>query len=377
MKIYPEISKILKDSGTDFFAMHPCEKIAGLYDLISRDFRHVYLSREEEGVGICGGAYLAGAKPAMLIQSSGLGNMANALCSFIQTYRMPLLVLASWRGVYQERILAQIPLGRRIPRLLKSLEISYTSIENSDDLPLIGKAADNIYGHNIIHVILLSPRLSAEEEIPPTDVECGKSCEKAYTRNSIPERKEIEPVSTRFMILKCVAPYLEGKIVVCNLGRPCKELYNIKHQKSNFYMLGSMGMASSIGLGISLFTSKQVVVIDGDGSLLMNLGTLSTIARESPSNLTILAIDNGVHGSTGNQPTATACRADLEAIAWGSGFRKTFKEADPQKLLATLHSLEGGPNFIHILAKPGNAQVPDVPLAPKEIKNNVMEVLNS
>jgi sulfopyruvate decarboxylase beta subunit len=377
MKIFPEISKILKDSGTDFFAMHPCEKIAGLYDLISRDFRHVYLSREEEGVGICGGAYLAGAKPAMLIQSTGLGNMANALCSLTKTYHMPLLVLASWRGVYQERILAQIPLGRRIPRLLEALEIGYTPIESSDDLPLIGKAAANVYRQNSIHVILLSPRLSAEEKIPPTNAQCRKSVETVDARSPMQKKKEIEPVSTRFVILEGIAPYLEGKIVVCNLGIPCKELYKIKNQKSNFYMLGSMGMASSIGLGISLFTSKEVVVIDGDGSLLMNLGTLSTIARESPNNLTILAIDNGVHGSTGNQPTATGCKADLEAIARGSGFRSTLKEADPQKLLNALQGLHGGPNFIHIPAKAGNAQVPDVPLSPERIKNNMMEVLIS
>ena len=371
MKIFSEISQILKDSGANFFAMLPCEKVAGLYDLTSRNFRHVYLSREEEGVGICGGVYLAGSKPAMLIQSSGLGNMVNALCSLTQTYQMPLLILASWRGVYRERIAAQIPLGRNLPKLLKALNIRYTTIESSDNLSLIGTAADEVYRQNSIHVVLLDPKLMAEEKSSPRNAESRKSSEKANVRN----QKKIEPVSSRFKILEGIVPYLEGKIIVCNLGIPSKELYKIKHQKSNFYMLGSMGLASPIGLGISLFTSKQVAVIDGDGSLLMNLGALSTIAKEKPSNLTILAIDNGVHGSTGNQPTATACCADLEVIARGSGFKKTFKEADPQRLLSTLRDLRGGPNFVHILARPGNAEVLDVPLTPNEIKNNVIEAL--
>ena len=88
-----------------------------------------------------------------------------------------------------------------------------------------------------------------------------------------------------------------------NLGWPSKELYAVKHQPSNFYMLGSMGMVTPIGLGIALSSSKDVIVIDGDGSLLMNPGTLATAASLAPKNLTILAIDNGAYGSTGNQPT--------------------------------------------------------------------------
>jgi sulfopyruvate decarboxylase subunit beta len=142
-------------------------------------------------------------------------------------------------------------------------------------------------------------------------------------------------------------------------------------------MLGSMGLASPIGLGISLFTQKKVVVIDGDGSLLMNLGALSTIAREKPSNLTVLAIDNGVHGSTGNQLTATACGADLEVVARGLGFERTFKETDPRRLLPLLQDLLEGPNFVHIIAKAGNSEAPNVPLTPDEIKNNVMEAIKS
>jgi sulfopyruvate decarboxylase subunit beta len=312
----------------------------------------------------------------MLIQSSGIGNMVNALCSLTETYRMPLLVLASWRGAYQEKIPAQIPLGKRIPRLLEALEINYTPIENIDDLALIEKAANDAYVHSRTHVILLSPEVATTEKTASAGTVCKENSKRSDTRSRELKKKEEKPVATRFRILEGIAPYLEGKIVVCNLGVPCKELYRVKHQKSNFYMLGSMGQASPIGLGISIFTPKKVVVIDGDGSLLMNLGTLSTVARESPRNLTILAIDNGVHGSTGNQPTATMNGdTDLEAIAWGSGIRNTFKVADPTEVLKTLRRLQEGPNFIHIPAKPGNEQVPNVPLTPEEIRDNVMEVL--
>jgi len=118
-----------------------------------------------------------------------------------------------------------------------------------------------------------------------------------------------------------------------------------------------------------------VVVIDGDGSLLMNLGSLSTIAVAKPKNLTILAIDNGVHGSTGNQPTATSFGADLELIAKGAGFKKTHKVASKDELVSTVQNLKAGPNFIHVLAKPGNMEVANIPLTPVEIKRNVLEAM--
>ena len=144
------------------------------------------------------------------------------------------------------------------------------------------------------------------------------------------------PTLTRYDIIKIIAPYLDGKVVVSNLGWPSKELYAIKHQPSNFYMLGSMGMVTPIGLGIALTSSKEVVVIDGDGSLLMNPGTLATAAFASPRNLTIVAIDNGAYGSTGNQPTLAASCVDLEQVARGFGFRNTVKVATKRRLVEVM-----------------------------------------
>ena len=144
--------------------------------------------------------------------------------------------------------------------------------------------------------------------------------------------------------------------MVSNLGWPSKELYAVKHQPSNFYMLGSMGMATPIGLGIALSSKQEVVVIDGDGSLLMNPGTLATAAPRPPKNLTIVAIDNGAYGSTGNQPTLAGSCVDLEQVARGFGFRNTVKTAGGETLLAAIAGGGAGPRFIHALAVPGNAE---------------------
>lgn len=365
-----KIVRALKDAGVDFFATLPCEKAWSLNNLISANFRHIALTREEEGVGICAGAYLSGAKPAMLVQSSGIGNMINALCSLTKTYELPLLIFVSWRGVYREEIPAQVPLGQRLQKILAAIDIEYHIIETPEDTRIVSEFAAEAYADSRVHAILLNPKAWGEEKAENLNSKIEIERTEGHS-----EPITLNPALTRFEILQTVKEYLNGKIVVCNLGIPCKELYQVKHQKSNFYMLGSMGLASSIGLGIASFTKKNVVVIDGDGSLLMNLGALSTIAVAKPRNLTILAVDNGVHGSTGNQPTATSCGVDLELIAKGSGFDNTYKVASKVEILNTLQCLSGGPNFVHVLARSGNAKVPNIPLSPVEIKRNVMEAI--
>ena len=107
--------------------------------------------------------------------------------------------------------------------------------------------------------------------------------------------------------------------VVCNIGFPSQELYSVKDSAKNFYMLGSMGLASSIGLGLSTTISEQVLSIDGDGSVLMNLGTLATVANRAPGNYTLLIVDNGAYGSTGDQPTYTSGKTNLAAMARAAG----------------------------------------------------------
>jgi len=97
-----------------------------------------------------------------------------------------------------------------------------------------------------------------------------------------------------------------------------------------------MGMATPIGLGIALSSKKEVVVIDGDGSLLMNPGTLATAAFASPANLLIVAIDNGAYGSTGNQPTLAGSCVDLEQVARGFGFRNTVKVSGEKELIKAM-----------------------------------------
>jgi sulfopyruvate decarboxylase subunit beta len=120
--------------------------------------------------------------------------------------------------------------------------------------------------------------------------------------------------------LQAIYPALEKRIVVTIMGAVAVELYNLGHRHNFFYLEHAMGLASSMGLGIALsLPQHQVVVIDGDGSLLMNLGTLTTMARYCPTNLLHIVFDNESLLSVGGFPTATATGSDLAGIARAAG----------------------------------------------------------
>lgn len=169
-------------------------------------------------------------------------------------------------------------------------------------------------------------------------------------------------------IMKCI----EDELVICNIGFPSRELYDINDRDENFYMIGSMGLASSIGLGLALARpDKDVVVIDGDGSLLMNMGSLATVFANNPRNLTWIVIDNGAYGSTGNQDTY-AQLLDLSEIAKGVGFKNSFmfEDIDLSEIIKSDDA-----SFIVYETEPGNSQAPIIDLTPVEIKNRFMKTI--
>ncbi len=128
----------------------------------------------------------------------------------------------------------------------------------------------------------------------------------------------------RLDALKAVYSALESRVVVTIMGAVAAELQSIGHRPNFFYLQHAMGLASSMGLGIALCRpDKQIVVLDGDGSILMNLGGLTTLARYRPRNLVHVVFDNESLLSVGGFPTATATGSDLAAIASAAGIPRT------------------------------------------------------
>ncbi|MBE6501233.1 MAG: sulfopyruvate decarboxylase subunit beta [Methanobrevibacter thaueri] len=173
----------------------------------------------------------------------------------------------------------------------------------------------------------------------------------------------------RYEAIQKIMESIDEELVICNIGFPSRELYEIDDRPKNFYMIGSMGLASSIGFGLAMAKPhKDVVVIDGDGSLLMNMGSLVTIFANNPSNLTWIVIDNGAYGSTGNQDTYCQ-KIDLVEAAKGVGYKNSFNFEDIN-LKDIIRSDDV--SFIVYKTEPGNSKAPIIDLDPITIKERFM-----
>ena len=165
---------------------------------------------------------------------------------------------------------------------------------------------------------------------------------------------------------RLVAKLRRDEAVVAGIGNANFDLFAAGHRPQNFYMLGSMGLACPIALGVALAQPERgVIALEGDGSILMSLGCLATIATVRPRNLTIVIWDNGIYQITGKQPTATGGVTDIVAVARGAGLANSewVRDAEHFEQLIDRRFDDGGPVLLaaKIDDRPGMAQTPRDP----------------
>lgn len=367
-----EVADILHTAGIEDIISLPCDRTKGLCETLERRFRYITISREEDGIGLLSGLSLVGARGIIQMQSSGLGNSLGAIMTLPWLYHLPLPILASWRGYYKEAIAAQIPFNEKIPDLLRLYQIPCTIIRGPEEIERIGSVITDAWKHKRPHVALLSPKIwEGDTGQSPGLAFSGRMKEVSLTYS----RRFTEPVMTRADAISVIAELMTDELVVSNIGVPSKELHHARDRPLNFYMLGSYTQASPIGLGMALGTGRKVTVLDGDGSI---LGTtiLPVIAAEKPGNLTIVCLDNGVYGSTGNQCSPAFQVVDLELLAQASGFTRTCKVHSPDELRGAYQTAQqGGPTFIHVIIKPGNSEVANIQFSPVDIRDRFTTAL--
>ena len=175
-------------------------------------------------------------------------------------------------------------------------------------------------------------------------------------------------------VIKTLVPFISDKLVVTNIGLPSQEMHLIDDQPSNFYMLGTMGLASSIGLGLSLAQEKKVLVIDGDGSVLMNFGTFPTIANNPAKNYILLIIDNGSYGSTGDQITYSGKKTNMTEVARACGCENVI-ECSAEETADVVKAAFEADEMTIIISKceSGNIKVPVIEHDPVMIKERFMK----
>ena len=181
----------------------------------------------------------------------------------------------------------------------------------------------------------------------------------------------------RLEATRALSTWFGDDAVIASLGHPAYDLFTAGDRDANFYTWGSMGLASSIGLGLAMAQpDRRVIVLDGDGSLLMNLGSLATIGWVQPKNLVLIVWDNALYGTTGGQDTATAHNANLAAAATAMGIRTVATVRNLDELMESAARVDVEPGPWVIIAKVSENSPTDKPtLDYVLIKNRFMKAM--
>lgn len=172
----------------------------------------------------------------------------------------------------------------------------------------------------------------------------------------------------------------EKELVVTATGMTSREAFSVKDREENFYMLGSMGLVTPLSLGLALnCPDKKIIAIEGDGSVLLNLGSLAMVGAEKPTNLLTIVLDNGTYESTGGQKCISQ-NLDLSKIAKSLGYKNVFSAAEVRELSKTIEKLLKikGPSFLRVRIESSHEKgIPRVSHTPEQIKERFIKALNS
>jgi phosphonopyruvate decarboxylase len=336
-----ELPSALTSLGYRFATGVPCSTFQQVIQHFGAAAMGRYIPAVNEGaaLSLAAGAAMAGVKSLVLLQNSGLGNLINPLTSLVTLYEIPVLVLVSVRDATdgpQHRLM-----GDSTHSLLRGLNVPVFTLSGSFDDPSVTlSAAEQELAAGRTTFVL----------VPPTPFG-------ARDHLGTPAGGVLAADLTRRRALTTIGAWLTDQHVVSTTGFISRDLCDQHDQPSNFYMQGSMGHAPAIGLGVAIARPQaDVVVIDGDGALLMHLGTLSTVGAVAPANLTHIVLDNGVYESTGCQPT-TAPSTRLERVALACGYRRAEVVADDNTLARFLanHRRGSGPTLLRVMISPEGA----------------------
>ena len=368
-----ELATLLERRGFDFFAGVPCSLIEDLIAALEIHPRLPYIPvpREDVAVGMVAGAWFAGRRSAVLMQNSGLGTSLNALASLALMYGLPSLLLVTWRGHRGKDAPEHILTGEISPRLLELLKIPHRVLA-ADTLE-----ADVAWAVETMDAAMQPVALL----VPPGVVEIGKAGHGAVRTQSTagepmpsPPAGTPRPLTPRISRRDAIAAArkaLGGEPVIHANGYMCRESFSLGDRPENFYMIGSMGLASAIGLGLSLTKpDTPTVVFDGDGNLLMNLGILPLAAALHPRRFVHIVFDNEVYGSTGSQRSITT-QIRLDRLAGAAGYRTVTAVTDADEITQAVRTAldSDGPHFILAKVTAEEAEVPRIPYTPHQLRD--------
>ncbi len=368
--------------GFSWYTGVPCSFLTPFINYVINDTQLTYISSANEGdaLATAAGAVITGKKAVVMLQNSGLGNAVNPLTSLTYTFRIPLLLICTLRG---DRRLKDEPqhelMGRITDKLLENMMIpwEYFPTEAAEITPVLQRATTYMSQEHRPYALIMrkgtvAPHALKRAPIPQRDSEINsKNNSRPNFFTGRPEQRISRNEAIK-EILSHINP--ENTVVIATTGYTGRELFASGNQPNHLYMVGSMGCASSLGLGLSLARPDlQVVVIDGDGAALMRMGNFATIGTYGGSNLIHILLDNEVHDSTGAQATVAAGISFAKiAEACGYGVTLAGDDLDLLEVLFTSDS-QDQPKLAHLKIRPGTLDnLPRPNLAPEAVLQRLM-----
>ena len=398
-----ELAALLDRHGFDFYTGVPCSLVEDLIAALECHRRAPWIPavREDVALGLAAGAWLGGRRPVVVMQNSGLGTSLNALASLSLMYGLPALLIVTWRGFGGKDAPEHLLMGEISPKLLDLLGIPYRVLHSESADELLAWARKEMDARETPVALLVPPpgivaagagaagatgshgtralahggwapsgRAAPAATLAGTSPVAPAAPAPAATTASV-ANNELRPAISRREAIAVAIEQLGDEPVIHANGYVCRESFATDDRPQNFYMIGSMGLASAIGLGLALVRpARPCVVFDGDGNLLMSLGTLAMVGSLGPRSFIHLVFDNEVYGSTGGQRSPSR-EVRLDRLALSAGYRTATAATTPDEIAAALRSarLDAGPHFILVKVTTTETPAPRIPHTPRAIRD--------
>jgi phosphonopyruvate decarboxylase len=355
----PKCLAYLVENGLGPFVGVPCSFLKPFinYVIDSSASEYIAANNEGEAVAIAAGAWLAGRNPVAMFQNSGLGNAVNPLTSLHYVFRIPLLLITTWRGEPGHKDEPQHRLmGEITPSLLDCLRIPHALFPEEDDqlAPRMAEAMRALETSRLPYAFIVRKGAISEYDLQSANEGGGR-------RNPLGRVLPPEPASGVLMLrseaVAVIADAVDpSSLLIATTGGTARELFTLRDRAANLYVVGSMGCASSVALGVALYAKdRPVVVLDGDGAALMRLEAMVSIGHYQPANYIHVVLDNEVYDSTGGQRTLSD-GVDFPGLALACGYETAASATSAKGLAQFLEAARAnpGPHLIHVRIRPGS-----------------------
>ncbi|MEX3949145.1 phosphonopyruvate decarboxylase [Paraburkholderia sp. EG287B] len=376
-----------RSRGFEWYAGVPCSYLTPFINYVLQDDSLHYVSAANEGdaVAVIAGVALAGKRGITMMQNSGLGNAVSPLTSLTWTFRLPQLLIVTWRGqpgVPDEPQHALM--GPVTPQMLETMEIPWETFPTEADQ--IAAALDRAIRH-MDETGRPYALVMQKGSVAPYELEGGGAMPAKHALPVAQAKwtgRSPEQLPTRQQALERViaATPAESTVVVASTGFCGRELYALDDRSNQLYMVGSMGCVTPFALGLALARPDlNVVALDGDGAALMRMGVFATLGAYGPANLTHVLLDNGAHDSTGGQATVSG-QVSFANVAAACGYADAAEGDDVAVLDSVLAAARerakgasgvAGTRFVRLTIRRGTPDgLPRPTITPPDVKTRLM-----